>query len=101
MINHDGRVMDLGCGNGLMLKHLITRSRYSLIPFGVDFIEESIRQARRIVLPEYADNFIVGNIADIDLGSETYDFIFFDPYALHPDDLDQMIRKLLRACRLG
>jgi len=42
LVNHDGRVLDLGCGNGLMLRHLITRSRYRLIPYGVDFIEESI-----------------------------------------------------------
>ncbi len=101
LIDHDGKVIDLGCGNGLMLRHLVTRSKYRLIPFGVDFIEESIRQAKEVVLPEYADNFTVGNVADIDLGTNAYDFIFFDPYTVHPDDLEDVVSRLLRACRPG
>ena len=48
-----------------MLRHLVRRSKYSLMPYGVDFIEESIKQAKETILPEYAENFIVGNIVDI------------------------------------
>ena len=92
LIDRDGKVIDLGCGNGLMLRHLVTRSRYRLIPFGVDFIEESIRQAREVVLPEYAANFFVSNIVDFDLGASAFDFIFFDPYTVHPDDLEEIGR---------
>jgi len=36
-----------------MLRHLVTRSRYRLVPYGVNFLEESIRQAKETVLPEY------------------------------------------------
>ncbi len=99
LIDRNGRVLDLGCGNGLMLKHLVTRSRYKLVPYGVDFIEESIRQAREKILPEYAENFKVANIADVELEEKFYDFIFFDPYSVHPDDLEPVVEKLLRACR--
>ncbi len=101
LIDHDGKVIDLGCGNGLMLRHLVSRSRYRIVPYGIDFIEESIRQAREIVLPEYAENFTVGNIVKVDLGSETFDFIFFDPYDVHPDDLETMVDRLVEACRPG
>ena len=101
LIDRDGKVVDLGCGNGLMLKHLVTRSRYKLIPCGVDFLEESIRQAREVVLPEYGDNFVVGNVADVDLGVESFDFIFFDPYTVHPGDLEEVVRRILRACKPG
>jgi len=93
----DGDMIDLGCGNGLMLRHLVERSRFRLVPHGVDFIEESIRQAREVVLPEYAENFWVANVADADLGEESYDFIFFDPYAVHPADLGPVVRRVIRA----
>ncbi len=99
LIDHDGKVIDLGCGNGLMLRHLLTRSKYKIVPYGIDFIEESIRQARQTILPEYARNFTVGNIVDIDLGTKTFDFIFFDPYNVLADDLEEMIDKLIKACR--
>ena len=99
LIDHDGKVIDLGCGNGLMLKHLVTNSKYKLVPYGVDFIEESIKQAREIVLPEYSDNFTVANVVEVNLGENSFDFIFFDPYIVHPDDLEDMISKLLKACK--
>ncbi|MBO3799228.1 MAG: class I SAM-dependent methyltransferase [Candidatus Brockarchaeota archaeon] len=101
LIDHDGNVIDLGCGNGLMLCHLVTRSNYKLTPYGVDFIEESIEQAKKVILPKYAENFTVANIVDIDLGFNFFDFIFFDPYDVHPDDLRSMINKLLKACKPG
>lgn len=101
LVNRDGRVVDLGCGNGLMLRHLVTKSQYKLVPYGVDFIKESIKQAKEVVIPEYAENFKVGNIVDIDLSANFFDFIFFDPYDVHPDDLQPMIYKILTACKPG
>lgn len=101
LIDHEGRVIDLGCGNGLMLRHLLTRSKYKLIPHGVDFIEESIKQAKEVILPVHAENFKVGNIVDMDFGANSFDFIFFDPYDVHPDDMQGMIDKLLKACKPG
>lgn len=100
-VNHDGKVIDLGCGNGLMLRHLLTRSEHKLIPHGVDFIEKSIKQAREAILPLYAENFKVGNIVDIDFGVGSFDFIFFDPYDVHPNDLQSMIDKLFKARKPG
>ena len=99
LIDHSGSVIDLGCGNGLMLKHLVENSRYKLTPHGVDFIEESIRQAKEIVLPEYAENFKVANIADINLEEESFDFIFLDPYALHPSDIPRVAEMVVKACK--
>jgi len=101
LIDHDGKVIDLECGNGLMLKHLVTNSKYELISYGADFIKESIKQTKEIALPEYSDNFIVANVVEADLGENSFDFIFFDPYIVHPDDLENMVDKLLKACRSG
>lgn len=99
LVDHDGTVIDLGCGNGLMLRHLVTKSEHKLIPYGVDFIEESIKQAKEVILPLHAENFKVENIVDIDLGVSFFDFIFFDPYHVHSDDLQSVVDKLLTACK--
>jgi 2-polyprenyl-3-methyl-5-hydroxy-6-metoxy-1,4-benzoquinol methylase len=101
LIDHDGRVIDLGCGNGLMLRHLVTRSKHELVPYGIDFIEESIKQAKEVILPQYAENFEVGNIVDTDFDIGFFDFIFFDPYNVHSDDMQGMIDRLLKACKPG
>lgn len=101
LVDHDGRVIDLGCGNGLMLRHLVTKSKYKLVPYGIDFIEESIKQAKEVIFPEYAENFKAGNIVDIDLSPDFFDFIFFDPYSVHQEDIRHMINKILKACKLG
>ncbi|WP_297069724.1 bifunctional 2-polyprenyl-6-hydroxyphenol methylase/3-demethylubiquinol 3-O-methyltransferase UbiG [Thermococcus sp.] len=102
-IDHPGKVIDLGCGNGLLLRHLVENSRYELIPYGVDFIEESIEQAKREILPEFATNFTVANVRDYVkmMPDEYFDFIFFDPYHLHPNDLQEAVEHVIRACKPG
>ncbi len=99
LIHRGGKVVDLSCGNGLLLRHLVMDSGYELEPYGVDFIAESIEQARREVLPRYAENFTVANIIDYNLEPESFDFIFLDPFSVHKDDLNGFLRKFLRACR--
>jgi len=101
LIDHDGRVIDLGCGNGLMLRHLTTGSKHKLMPYGVDFMEESIKQAKDAILHMHAENFKVESIVDIALDVSSFDFIFFHPYHVHSDDMQGMIDKLLKACKPG
>ena len=100
-IDRDGEAIDLGCGNGLLLKHIMKYSGYRIIPYGIDFIEESIRQARELIHPEYAENFRVGNIAYIELGEDRYDYIYFDPYSVHPNHLKPVLNKIIKACKPG
>ena len=96
-IDRDGKVLDLGCGNGLMLKHLITHTKHKLIPYGVDFLKESIKQAREIIPPEYAENFVVNNILEYDYSAAPYGFIFFDPYDIHPTNIPKVLKDILEA----
>ncbi|MBO3842819.1 MAG: hypothetical protein FGF48_10475 [Candidatus Brockarchaeota archaeon] len=37
----------------------------------------------------------------LDLSINFFDFIFFDPYDVHPDGIESMIDKLLKACKPG
>ncbi len=101
LIHRSGKVLDLGCGNGLLLRHLVENSRYELEPFGVDFIEESIRQARELVLPAYSSNLTVSNIVEYELNPGSFDFIFVDPTDIHRDDIDWFLDRVVRACKPG
>ena len=101
LIHRSGRVIDLGCGNGLLLRHLVENSGYELEPLGVDFIEESIQQARKQILPAYSNNLTVSNIVDYKLDPKSFDFIFLDPTDIHRDDIDWFLDEVIRACRPG
>ncbi len=101
LIHRNGKVIDLGCGNALLLRHLLENTGYKLEPYGVDFLEESIKQAKTEILPEYAQNFVVSNIVEYKLPEDSFDFIIVDPTSIHKDDIDQFISMLLKACRSG
>ena len=60
-----GMVLDLGCGNGALLKKLLDASP-SIVPFGIDVEAGRIAHAREL-LPRFADNFVAGNLFDLEL----------------------------------
>jgi SAM-dependent methyltransferase len=78
LIKHDGRIIDLGCGNGLLLKLLMEKCSHLLVPFGVDFLEKSIEQAKSEILPEFKQNFFVGNVVDFSFPGK-FEYIVTDP----------------------
>lgn len=55
-----GSVLDLGCGNGVLLKNLL-EANPSVIPFGIDCDPNRIAHAGTI-LSGFAHNFIVGDM---------------------------------------
>jgi len=57
-----GNVLDLGCGNGVLLKK-ICQPNGNLIPWGVDVSSENIVHAR-LLAPRFPDNFVVSDIFD-------------------------------------
>lgn len=97
VITKDGKILDLGCGNGLLLKHIMKNSGGHIVPYGVDFIEESINQAKTIVHPEHSENFECVNIVDFDFADAFYDYILFDPYDIHRSDLQNIVNKAVKA----
>jgi hypothetical protein len=52
-------IVDLGCGNGVLLKKII--SGFNICPYGIDSNPTRIRHAREL-LPRFAKNFVVGDI---------------------------------------
>lgn len=54
-----GNVLDLGCGNGALL-HQIRKASLGAVPCGVE-LEPSRLEHARLLLPEFATNFVLGD----------------------------------------
>lgn len=59
-----GNVLDLGCGNGALLKK-ICQDRGEIAPFGVDLSDSGIAHAREL-FPDQAEHFKTGNLFECD-----------------------------------
>lgn len=57
LINQDGKIIDIGSGNGLLLKYLYLFSGFKLIPFGIDNRKIAIDEAQKNIFPELKNNF--------------------------------------------
>jgi SAM-dependent methyltransferase len=94
-INRSGNILDLGCGNGLLLRTLIECASHKLVPFGVDFLPESIAEARGTILPAFKENFWTGNIASFDFGKRLYTYILICPAYLHEEVAESFLSECL------
>lgn len=56
------RVLDLGCGNGALLRKLCAIAS-GLVPHGIDINAGAIAHAK-VLLPEFAGNFLVGDLVE-------------------------------------
>ncbi len=59
-INKDGELLDVGCGNGFLIKCLSEWSGFKIIPYGIDIDANYIKQAKEL-FPEYSGNFKTAN----------------------------------------
>lgn len=89
-------IIDIGCGNALLLKHLYDELPYSIIPYGVDFLYESILDAKEQVFPCFSNNFICNNIKNITLPIN-FDVIIFGPSLLMSVDRQLFINQMTEA----
>ena len=99
LIRNDGKIIDMGCGNGLLLRFVINNSEHKLIPYGVDFLKKSIKQAKGEVLPEFKENFFVGNVMDY-VFTEKFDYILTAPDYVSDEDIKLYYNKCFNALNL-
>ena len=64
VVDRPGPILELGCGNGLLLRFLYDLSGQALRPFGVDIREARIREAKATVFPEREACFVPGDLRD-------------------------------------
>ena len=100
LIDRGGKIIDLGCGNGMLLNFILQFSGYHLIPYGIDLNKEAIQQAKTDVLPEYADNFIAGDIKDYMYKDGPFDIIISSLSHSIGDPKDH-IKKCMNALKPG
>lgn len=86
-------VIDIGCGNGLLLKHIIQNSGKHIIPYGIDFIEESIDEAKYRTLPDFKDNFSCTNAVSY-IFQRSFDLVLFDVSLLKREDSDAFLERV-------
>jgi SAM-dependent methyltransferase len=89
---HERKIVDLGCGTGLLLNYIINNHSRTLIPYGIDFIEQSIAIAQHI-FNGFKNNFFISNATDIEsINIDLNDsIILLDPYHYLQSDLHKII----------
>lgn len=86
------RVIDIGCGSGLLLKHIILNSGKEIIPYGIDFIEKSVEEAKSRTLPNFKDNFVCINAVLYEFNI-SFDLVLFDISLLKKEDSDLFLER--------
>lgn len=83
LIDRDGKIIDFGSGNGMLLKFLMLFSKHKLEPFGIDVNPQAIKQAAEEVLPGYANNFCVEDVNLYNFKESPFDIIITNPFYAH------------------
>lgn len=96
LIRQSGRILDLGCGNGLLLRYLVEHAGHDLVPYGVDLDAAAVDVARTVVLLAYAANFQVEDVRRPRFGV-SFDIVVTNPVFANPgfhEQADCIIQKL-------
>ena len=94
------RVLDLGCGNGLIAEYLSDRTGAHIT--GLDYIPQAIRQARqRTVAKSERLAFMVGDINQLAMASSAFDVVLSIDTMYFCQDYTVTIQALKAALRPG
>lgn len=85
LIDKDGKTMDLGSGNGMLLKFLMLFSSHQLNPYGIDLNEVAIKEAKHNILPEFSKQFSVENVINHEFSDGPYSIIIANPFYSNPN----------------
>jgi SAM-dependent methyltransferase len=96
LIARSGTVLELGCGNGMLLRYILEHSSHAIVPFGVDLDRRAIEVARTLVLPGYADNFLVSDIRNLVHPSRPFDIVLTNPVYANKGYYEQIDGKIQR-----
>lgn len=80
LIDRDGKILDLGCGNGMLLQFLLEFSQHKLTPYGVDHTFKAVTQASTEILPEFKNNFEHGDVNNYNFRKGPFDIIIANPF---------------------
>lgn len=97
VVDRPGATLELGCGNGLLLRFLRDHSPHALDCSGIDLNGEAIRIAQALVFPEHARQFFVEDVRSCELQASHYALVITNPIYADPgyyEQSDGQIRQL-------
>jgi demethylmenaquinone methyltransferase/2-methoxy-6-polyprenyl-1,4-benzoquinol methylase len=99
---HDGRIVDLCCGTGDLVFHLL-RTDPSLRVTGVDFCEPMLARARERSLREGAPNaeFLECDVMELPFAGNSFDGATMGFATRNVVDIDAMLREVRRVLKPG
>ena len=99
-INQDGKVIDLGMGNGMLLKFLTLFSGRRLVPYGVEIRAIPFEQARKKILPDYSNNLFESNIRNYNFKEGPFDLVIANLAYAYPYDWN-FLKKTIENTKVG
>jgi demethylmenaquinone methyltransferase/2-methoxy-6-polyprenyl-1,4-benzoquinol methylase len=99
---HDGRIVDLCCGTGDLVFHLL-RTDPSLRVTGVDFCEPMLARARERSLREVAGSveFVESDVLQLPFADNSFDGATMGFATRNVVDIDAMLREVRRVLKPG
>ena len=94
LIDSSGLILDIGSGNGMLLKFILDFSNHNIIPYGIDKNEIAINKAKRDILPQYSSNFIVAEMDEYIPFKQKFNIIICNPF-YSKYGFDSVISRLL------
>lgn len=97
VVDRPGAILELGCGNGLLLRFLRDHSPHALDPSGIDLNAEAIRIAQTMIFPDRGQDFLVADVRSCELRAGHYALIITNPIYADPgyyEQSDGQIRQL-------
>lgn len=92
-------VLDAGCGPGLFAKRLIEK-KSDIDYYGIDISDEQIKNAR-LINPNHADKFIIGDWQSLPFENEFFDTIIFIETIGYTRDFEGLLKECHRCLKPG
>ncbi len=96
----DGRILDVGCGPGLLVKELISRSK-DFDVYGIDLSSHAIKMAENNCKDFHNAHFKKANIYNLPFPDSTFDLVVCKDSLHHLDMLQKALKEMLRVTKKG
>jgi len=96
-VEFKGKILDIGCGDGLFAK-ILFKNRTNLLDTGIDFDSVELRKAKTTTMYK---NLIQCSVTQMPLPSCSYDTVFSNSVLEHIPDLDGALAEIGRVMKPG